>query len=64
MRAMIVIGGGALMLAGCAAPYEAAPNSAYQWERQQERQRRDYCRTLEPDSPAYRRECHRAGDRS
>ncbi|WP_122468751.1 MULTISPECIES: hypothetical protein [Brevundimonas] len=64
MRGLMILGGGALTLAGCAAPYEAAPNSPYQWERQQEKQRRDYCHTLEPDSPAYRRDCGRAGDRS
>ncbi len=64
MRALIVIGGAVAALAGCAAPYEAAPQSSYQWERQQERQRLDYCRTLGTDSPAYRRDCDRAGDRS
>ena len=64
MRGLMILGGGALALAGCAAPYEAAPTSSYQWERRQDAARRDWCRSLEPDSADYRRDCGRAGDRS
>jgi hypothetical protein len=57
-------------LAGCAAPYEAAPTSVYQWQRRQEDiQRREaervrLCATMNKDSDRFKRDCTRPGDPS
>ena len=66
---MVAIAVTAAALAGCLpAPYEAAPNSVYQWERRQqnierrEAERVRLCAIMNKDTERYRRDCTRPGD--
>ena len=69
MRA-VILSFAALMLGACAfpAPYEAEPNSPYQWERRQEgiqrreAERQRLCAIINKDTERYERDCTRPGD--
>lgn len=67
MRRVAVAFLAAALLAACA-PYEAAPNSPYQWERRQEAierahaQRVERCRNMDRSSERFARECADLGE--
>ena len=67
MRSVAVASLAVSLLAACA-PYEAAPNSPYQWERRQEAierahaQRLERCRAMNRDSERFARECADLGE--
>lgn len=67
MRAVVIASLTVGLLAACA-PYEAAPNSPYQWERRQEAierahaQRVERCRNMDRSSERFARECADLGE--
>ena len=70
MRALIVLAAAGIGLSACA-PDPTLPTRPYQWQERQERierefnARRELCRTLDPESERFARECPRpTGDRS